>query len=137
MLVLQICPPLYRHCISVVRSCDGKVKDSYTQAHKKKIAVKYKGTPHIVTVDFDNSCNKCLAIVVSQLAQLNKKPNTTWQPAFIYVARSEATFTACIPIKYTIKMAREAWQVVSIFCSVLSGGPSGLNAAYLTALLKQ
>ncbi len=34
-------------------------------------------------------------------------------------------------------MAREAWQVVSIFCSVVSGGPSGLNAAYLTALLKQ
>lgn len=77
MLVLQICPPLYRHCISVVRSCDVKVKVSYTQAKKKKkIADKYKGTPHIVRVDFDNSCNS-LAIVVSQLAQLNKKPNTT------------------------------------------------------------
>lgn len=35
-------------------------------------------------------------------------------------------------------MAREAWQVVFIFCSVVSGGPSGLNDdAYLTALVKQ
>lgn len=46
-------------------------------------------------------------------------------------------FTVCILIKYTIKMAREAWQVVFIFCSVVSGGPFELNDAYLTALVKQ
>ncbi len=63
---------------------------------------------------------------------------------------AEHNLTACIylccpiwgnvyclyPHKIYHKMAREAWQVVSIFCSVVSGGPSGLNAAYPHCFIK-
>lgn len=128
---LHFCGPELRHKIKSLHTCVRNNADKYksTAAKTKKRLLTVAAAP--------KRCKPVWLHCTLQLAQQSKKPNTTWQAPFIYVAWCEPTFTACLPIKYTIKTARKAWQVAFIFCSVVSGGPPGLNDAYLTALLKQ